>query len=59
MKKLSEKQRIRGIRRLKKRLPKEIRRKAKRRELLQASLKIKTSWRRIQKAQKKLRRLAR
>tara|TARA_B100002019_G_C21173163_1_gene549608 strand:- start:91 stop:303 length:213 start_codon:yes stop_codon:yes gene_type:complete len=52
MKQLKEKSRLRQIRRNKKRLPKELKRKAKRKELAMSMEKIRVSGRRLQKLQK-------
>ena len=52
MKQLKEKSRLRRIRRNKKRLPKELKRKAKRKELAMSMEKIRVSGRRLQKLQK-------
>lgn len=53
MKQLKEKSRLRQIRRNKKRLPKELKRKAKRKELAMSMEKIRVSGRRLAKLQKR------
>jgi len=53
MKQLKEKSRLRQIRRNKKRLPKELKRKAKRKELAMSMEKIRVSGRRLSKLQKR------
>ena len=53
MKQLKEKSRLRQIRRNKKRLPKELKRKAKRKELAMSMEKIRISGRRLAKLQKR------